>query len=45
MYLNLVSNAVRLARTVPDALDVPRMASGEPRAVAEGETLLAWPTV
>lgn len=38
VYLSKVSNAVRLARTVPDVSDIPRIASGEPKAVAEGHT-------
>ena len=36
VYLSKVSNAVRLARTAPDVADIPRIASGEPREVAEG---------
>ena len=36
VYLNLVSNAVRLARTVATAADIPRIASGGPREGAEG---------
>ncbi|KAL4437454.1 hypothetical protein ABPG75_004593 [Micractinium tetrahymenae] len=38
VYLSKVSNAVRLARSAPDVADIPRIASGEPRAVAEGHT-------
>jgi hypothetical protein len=37
VYMSKVSNAVRCARTVDDAGDIPRIASGEPREVAEGE--------
>jgi hypothetical protein len=32
---------VRLARTAGDVADIPRIASGEPREVAEGEALPA----
>ncbi|KAI3429885.1 hypothetical protein D9Q98_010196 [Chlorella vulgaris] len=38
VYMSKVSNAVRCARTVDDAGDIPRIASGEPREVAEGHT-------
>ncbi len=31
MYLSKASNAVRVARTVADVDDLPRIASGEPR--------------
>ncbi|KAI7837059.1 hypothetical protein COHA_009135 [Chlorella ohadii] len=38
VYLAQVANAVRLARTAENVSDIPRIAAGEPRAVAEGHT-------
>ena len=37
VYLSLAANAVRLARSVADVSDIPRVAAGESREVAEGE--------
>eukprot|EP00887_Chlorella_sp_A99_P003870 scaffold11.g3870.t1 len=37
-YLSLAANAVRLAATTDDVADLPRVAAGEPKAVAEGHT-------
>lgn len=36
VYLSAVANAVRLARTADSVDDIPRIAAGEPREVAEG---------
>ena len=36
VYLSLAANAVRLAATTTDIADLPRVAAGEPKSVAEG---------
>ena len=38
VYLSAVANAVRLARSAHSVADIPRIAAGEPREVAEGRT-------